>query len=121
MFDDYKFDLFKTKQPTSIMAEPSDWDGVINLSTIDYFVAFVSQDKADEIIKIPGYKFVSPDWINNNYSEYGTYICIDIQDEAWETVLSKFRVKADLIETTGTAACIMFDTEHRALLVEFDE
>jgi len=106
------------------MAQPNNWDGVINLSTIDYFVALVSGEQAASIRQIEGYEFVELDWIEDNYSQYFTdtytYVCIDIRDEAWEKVVAKFRIKADLEKTSDTASCILFDTEHRALLVEFD-
>jgi len=100
--------------------EPEEWDNVVNLSSIDYFVAFVSASKRDKIKKnLKGYDYITPEWMDN-YKQYGSYVCIYLVDTPWEETLFIFRKKAKLITTTGTANCILYDNTHNAILSEFD-
>jgi len=101
-------------------AQPNQWDNIINLSTINYFVAFVSASKVKKIKKkLKEYDYITPDWIDN-YKQYGPYVCINLENTAWEEILYVFRKKANLSTTTGTASCILYDNTHNALLSEFD-
>jgi hypothetical protein len=101
--------------------EPDNWESIVNLSTINYFVAFLPDYVTEErISKMPGYYFERPKWMDN-YQQYGPYACINVEDEPWDEVVSKFRKEAKLDKTTGTGACILYDSTNNAFLMEFDE
>jgi len=50
--------------------EPNNWFAVINLSTVNYFVAFVPSDMKEKIVKNIKDQFIIEEhsWIDSNYS-----------------------------------------------------
>ena len=102
------------------MAQPNNWDGIINLSTIDYITFFIEdssvRDKISKIAKQRKLKIVKPDFMKN-FEQYGNYICLTVEGTAWEFEYAHILKSQTLLDKIIST---LYDSNNNCYLVEMD-